>query len=236
MEATSMFFFDPLYFVFALPALLLALYAQMKVQGAYNKWLQVPNRRGWSGMETARYLLNANQLGDVGVQGIPGRLTDNYDPRDRTLHLSQEVANGRSVASLAIVAHEIGHAVQDSTNYAPLKMRGAIVPAVQVGSWVGPILFFLGFLLQSPAVAWLGVILFGATFVFALITLPVELNASARAMTMLRENNAVANSEEAGAAKDVLSAAALTYIAALAQSLMTLLYYVFLLTGNGRRR
>ena len=231
-----MFFFDPMYLVFALPALLFAFYAQMKVQGAYNKWLKVANSRGMTGQDAARYLLSANQLGDIGIQGIPGKLTDNYDPRDKTLHLSQEVANGRSVASIAIVAHEIGHAVQDAQGYGPMKVRGAIVPAITIGSWVGPILFFIGFLLQSMPLAWLGVILFAGTTVFALITLPVELNASARALSMLRNDGLIANETEIDGAKNVLSAAALTYIAALAQSLLTLLYYVFLLTGSSRRR
>lgn len=231
-----MFFFDPLYLVFALPALLFAFYAQMKVQGAYNKWLKVANSRGLTGQDAARYLLSANQLGDIGIQGIPGKLTDNYDPRDKTLHLSQEVANGRSVAAIAIVAHEVGHAVQDAQGYGPMKVRGAIVPAITIGSWVGPILFFIGFLLQSMPLAWLGVILFAGTTVFALITLPVELNASARALSMLRNDGLIANETEIDGAKNVLSAAALTYIAALAQSLLTLLYYVFLLTGSSRRR
>ena len=231
-----MFFFDPLYFVFALPALLFAFYAQMKVQGAYNKWLKVANERRMSGLEAARYLLSANQLGDINIEGIPGKLTDNYDPRTRTLHLSQDVANGRSVASLAIVAHEVGHAVQDAQNYAPMKLRGAIVPAITVGSWVGPILFFIGFLAQSMTLAWVGVILFAGTALFALVTLPVELNASSRALSMLRNDGIVFSDSEISGAKSVLTAAALTYIAALAQALLTLLYYVFLLTGTGRRR
>ena len=231
-----MFFFDPLYFVFALPALLFAFYAQMKVQGAYNKWLKVANERRMSGLEAARYLLSANQLGDINIEGIPGKLTDNYDPRTRTLHLSQDVANGRSVASLAIVAHEVGHAVQDAQNYAPMKLRGAIVPAITVGSWVGPILFFIGFLAQSMQPAWGGGILFAGTALFALVTLPVELNASSRALSMLRNDGIVFSDSEISGAKSVLTAAALTYIAALAQALLTLLYYVFLLTGTGRRR
>lgn len=231
-----MFFFDPMYLVFALPALLLAMYAQMKVKSAYNKWLQVANARRMSGQEAARYLLSAGQMGDVTIQGIPGKLTDNYDPRSRVLNLSQDVANGRTVASLAIVAHEVGHAQQDAQNYTPLKLRGTIVPAVQIGGWVGPLIFFLGFLLQSMPLAWLGVILFGGTALFALITLPVELNASSRALVMLRDNGIVTSEEEAQGAKEVLSAAALTYVAALAQVIMTLLYYVFLLSGSSRRR
>jgi len=229
-----MFFFDPLYFVFILPALLLAFYAQMKVRSAYGKWLKVANARSLSGLDAARYLVSANQIGDVKIEGIPGDLSDHYDPRTRTLRLSQGVANSRSVASLAIVAHEVGHAVQDATGYAPLKLRGSIVPAIQVSAWIAPLLFFIGLLISNTGLAWLGVILFGGTVVFALITLPVELNASARAMAMLRDNGLVAGDQDEKGASSVLNAAALTYVAALAQTLMTLLYYVTLLTGNRR--
>jgi len=229
-----MFFFDPMYFVFILPALLLAFYAQMKVRSAYGKWLKVPNTRSLSGVDAARYLVSANQIGDVRIEGVPGELSDHYDPRTKTLHLSQGVANSRSVASLAIVAHEVGHAVQDATDYAPLKLRGSIVPAIQVSAWIAPLLFFIGLLLNVTGLAWLGVILFGGTVVFALITLPVELNASARAMAMLRDNGLVASDQDEKGASSVLNAAALTYVAALAQTLMTLLYYVTLLTGSRR--
>jgi Zn-dependent membrane protease YugP len=230
-----MFFFDPMYFVFVMPALLLAFYAQMKVRSAYSKWLKVANARGMSGFETARYLLSANQLGDVTVEGAPGELTDHYDPRSKTLRLSQSVANSRSVASMAIVAHEVGHAVQDATAYAPLQFRGAIVPAIQVSSFVGPLLFIIGLLIRSTDLAWLGVIFFGGTVLFSVVTLPVELNASARAIAMLRGDGLVTNAEEEGGARNVLNAAALTYIAALAQTLMTLLYYISILSGSRRR-
>ena len=229
-------FFDPMYFVFVMPALLLAFYAQMKVRGAYSQWLRVANLRGMSGLDAARYLLNANQLGHIGVEGTPGELTDHYDPRTKTLRLSPGVANSRSVASLAIVAHEVGHAVQDAAAYAPLQFRGAIVPAIQVSSFVGPLLFLIGLLIRSTELAWLGVIFFGGTVVFSLVTLPVELNASARALAMLRTDGLVTTVEEENGARRVLNAAALTYVAALAQTLLTLLYYVFLLSGSNRRR
>lgn len=229
-----MLFFDPMYFVFILPALLLAFYAQMKVRGAYGKWLKVPNTRSLSGADAARYLIGANQIGDVRIEGVPGELSDHYDPRTKTLRLSQGVANSRSVASLAIVAHEVGHAVQDATDYGPLKLRGSIVPAIQVSAWIAPLLFIVGLLINSTGLAWLGVILFGGTVVFALITLPVELNASARAMAMLRDNGLVASDQDEKGAGSVLNAAALTYVAALAQTLMTLLYYVTILTGSRR--
>ena len=227
-------FFDPMYFVFVMPALLLAFYAQMKVRSAYSKWLKVANLRGLSGLDAARYLLSANQLGDVSIEGAPGELSDHYDPRTRTLRLSQGVANSRSVASLAIVAHEVGHASQDATAYAPLKFRGAIVPAIQVSSYVGPLLFLIGLLINSTSLAWLGVIFFGGTVVFSFVTLPVELNASARAIAMLRNDGLVTTADEEGGARSVLNAAALTYVAALAQTLMTLLYYITILSGNRR--
>ena len=227
-------FFDPMYFVFVMPALLLAFYAQMKVRSAYSKWLKVANLRGLSGLDAARYLLSANQLGDISIEGTPGELSDHYDPRTKTLRLSQGVANSRSVASLAIVAHEVGHAAQDATAYAPLKFRGAIVPAIQVSSYVGPLLFLIGLLINSASLAWLGVIFFGGTVLFSFVTLPVELNASARAIAMLRNDGLVTTADEESGARSVLNAAALTYVAALAQTLMTLLYYISILSGNRR--
>jgi len=224
---------DPLYFVFALPALLLAFYAQFKVQSAYNKYLRVENWRGLSGSDVARHLLQATGLYHVRVEGTRGQLTDHYDPRSKTLRLSQQVAQGRSIAAASIVAHEVGHAMQDAQSYAPLKLRAGLVPVASVGSWLGPILFFLG-LFISPKLAWAGVGLFGLAAIFTLITLPVEFNASRRGLELLQVYQ-LADGRQMTAAKKVLDAAALTYIAALAQALATLLYYVFLLTGFRRR-
>jgi Zn-dependent membrane protease YugP len=229
-----MFFFDPMYLVFALPALLLAFYAQFKVQSAYGKYSQKSNWRGISGLEAARYLLSSVGLSHVRVEGTPGQLTDHYDPRSETLRLSPQVANSRSVAALGIVAHEVGHAMQDAQAYAPLRWRTGLVPAVNIGSWLGPILFLIGFLMRAPSLAWVGVLFFVGSAVFALITLPVELNASGRALQMLRTAGLVTGGQEIEGVKSVLNAAALTYVAALAQALSTLLYYVFLLTGFSR--
>ena len=229
-----MFFFDPMYLVFALPALLLAFYAQFKVQSAYGKYSQKSNWRGISGLEAARYLLSSAGLSHVRVEGTPGQLTDHYDPRSGTLRLSPQVANSRSVAALGIVAHEVGHAMQDAQAYAPLRWRTGLVPAVSIGSWLGPILFLIGFLMRAPSLAWVGVLFFAGSAVFALITLPVELNASGRALQMLRTAGLVTGGQEIEGVKSVLNAAALTYVAALAQALSTLLYYVFLLTGFSR--
>ena len=236
-----MFFFDPMYFVFALPALILAFYAQWRVKSAYNKWLRVRNARGLTGMQAAKMLLNYNNLGHISIEGTPGALTDHYDPRTRTMRLSPDVANSNSVAAVAVVAHEIGHAVQDAEAYVPMKVRSAIVPGVQIGSWLGPILFFIGFFLAGYfrsaigyQIAWLGVLFFSGALVFAFATLPVEFNASARARAMLTNAGLIYEDETKGV-RSVLDAAALTYVAAAAQALSTLLYYVFLLGGFRRR-
>jgi uncharacterized protein len=228
-------YFNPSYFIFVLPALLLAFYAQARVRGAYAKYGQIPNQRGLTGLQAANIILGPEGLSDVSVEGIQGQLTDHYDPRSKTLRLSVGVARQPSVAALAVVAHEIGHALQDHTNYAPLKFRGAIVPAVQVSSWVAPILFLIGIFLGAVQLAWLGVILFSMGAIFALVTLPVELDASRRGLRLLQTYNLTDGQELAGA-RSVLNAAALTYVAALAQTLATLLYYVSLLGGFGRRR
>lgn len=232
-------FFDIRYLIFALPALLLAFYAQWKVNSAYRKYSQVANRRGLTGMDAARVLLRSAGLEQIPVQETPGKLTDHYDPGKNVLSLSQGVSRSPSVASLGIVAHEVGHALQDSTNYGPLRLRSGLVPIVSIGSWLGPIVFIVGLLLSrftgSTLIAWVGLFLFAGTVVFALITLPVERNASKRALQIL-ESYSLADGEELQQTKQVLNAAALTYVAALAQSISTLLYYVFLLGGFSRRR
>jgi len=229
-------YFDPLYLIFALPALLLGFWAQMKIQSAYSKYSKMPNARGLTGLEAAQTLLQANELEGVQIQGVAGQLTDHYNPANKTLGLSQGVANGRSVAGLAVVAHEVGHAVQDRTGYGPMRFRNGIVPLVQVSAMVGPILFILGYMLGSSGLAWLGLLLFSASAVFSLITLPVEKNASARALQMLTTNGLIVQQEEQAGARKVLDAAALTYVAALVQSIGTLLYYVTLLMGGSNRR
>jgi len=183
-----------------------------------------------NGIQTAQVLINRNGL-NVGVTSVPGHLTDHYDPRNKTVALS-ESSMQNSVASVAVVAHELGHAMQDKENYGPLKLRGAIVPAVQLGGWVGPIMFLVGLMLASEALMWVGVIGFGLAALFAIVTLPVEFDASRRALVMLQSNNLLTAQELRGA-KKVLDAAALTYVAAAAQALTTLLYYVTLM---GRQR
>lgn len=233
-----MYLFDPRYLIFALPALVLAFYAQARVSSAYKRYSRKPNARGLSGYEIARILLRSAGLEHIRVEKVRGNLSDHYDPGKNVLRLSEGVADNRSVASLGIVAHEVGHAMQDASNYAPLRVRSGLVPAVRIGSWLGPIIFIIGFLLSgatgSTTIAWAGLFLFAGTVVFALITLPVEFNASNRAMGLLSTHH-LADGRELQETKKVLDAAALTYVAALAQALSTLLYYVFLLTGFSRR-
>jgi len=224
--------FDPLYYILALPALILGLWAQFKVQSSYAKFSRMANRSGITGVEAARRLLAFNGLNEVGVEGTGGQLTDHYDPRNKTLFLSAGVAQTPSVAALGIVAHEVGHAVQDHEGYGPLKLRSGLVPVVQIGSWLGPIIFIAGMFLPFPNLSLIGLLLFSGTLIFSLVTLPVEFNASQRAVAMLTDSGLVSY-EETRSAKKVLDAAALTYVAAAAQAISTILYYVMLM---GRRR
>ncbi len=223
------------YFIFALPALLLALVAQAWVRSAYRKYSQIANGARVTGIDAARRMMP-----DVGTQlrieGARGTLSDHYDPRSNTLRLSPGVAQQPSIASLAIVAHELGHAQQDSQAFALLKMRSGLVPMVRVTSWLGPVLFLAGIFLGIYDLAWVGVICFAGAAVFSLITLPVELDASRRGLAMLKRNNLLTNDEERRGARTVLTAAALTYVAALVQSVSTLFYYGSMLTGSSRRR
>jgi Zn-dependent membrane protease YugP len=229
-----MFYFDPLYLVFALPAFLLALYAQWRVQAALGKYSRVHTGRGATGARVARAILDGYGLHNVAVERTGGFLGDHYDPLHRTLRLSPEVHDTPSVAAVGIAAHEAGHALQHAEGYWPLQIRTAMVPVVQFGSYLGPIVFLLGFLLQMTPLAWAGVFLFAGVAVFALVTLPVEFDASRRAKELLAGQGYAWGDELAGVSR-VLDAAALTYVAGLAQALSTLLYYVFLLTGFRRR-
>jgi hypothetical protein len=204
------------------------------VSSAYDKFTKVRNTKYLNGMEVAQYLLRANGL-NLNVAGTPGNLTDHYDPRDQTLYLSQGVAQTPSVAALAIVAHEVGHAVQDSQGYMPMRLRAWLVAPANLGPWVGYILFAAGIMINISGLVWLGIAFFSAGLLFSLATLPVELNASSRALAMLR-SSALVGTGEVDAAKSVLTAAALTYVAAATQALSTLLYYVFIALNMGRRR
>ncbi len=228
------FYFDVRYLLFSLPALLLALVAQWRVQSAYRKYSRIQNMRDLTGLEAAQWLLRANGLGHVSVQGTRGVLSDHYDPGKNVLSLSRGVAQSRSVAALGIVAHEVGHAVQDQVDYAPLRVRSGLVPMVNLGTWMGMILFLVGIVIQLSGIVWLGIVLFSGSVVFAMVTLPVERDASRRALQMLKAEGLVGTMDLQGV-ESVLSAASLTYVAALAQALSQLLYFVFLATGMSRR-
>lgn len=224
-------YFDPLYFVFALPALLLGMWAQFKVKGAFNKFSQVRTARGVTGAQVARYLLDSEGLQGVAVEETQGMLSDHYDPRSKVLRLSPQVFQGNSVAAAGIAAHEMGHALQDAQNYGFLGLRSAMVPSVQVGSWLGPLIFIGGMLMGSTTLSWAGILLFGATAAFALVTLPVEFDATRRAKQLLVDRGILVGEEMQGV-NGVLDAAALTYVAAALQAISTLIYYAYLLLGR----
>jgi Zn-dependent membrane protease YugP len=229
-----MFFFDPTWFLFAIPGLILGLWAQARVRGAFNKYSKVRNARGLTGAQVARLLLDEQGLSHVAIEETQGRLSDHYDPRSKVLRLSPEVYRTNSIAAAGIAAHELGHALQDSKGYAPLRFRSAIVPATQFGTMLAPWLFIAGLLLNITPLAWFGVILFGIAVVFTLVTLPVERDASKRAKAMLTSSGVLIGDEIQGANK-VLDAAALTYVAAAVSSIGQFLYYVMLLGGDRRR-
>lgn len=223
-----------LYLLFSMPALLFGLWAQFKVQGAFKKFSQVRTTTGITGGQVARRILDLNGLQNVKVEEVSGFLSDHYDPTKRVLRLSPDVYRGNSLAAAGVAAHESGHALQHQKGYAMLGLRTAMVPTVQIGSWMGPIIFIIGFWLAGAlgtTLAWVGVALFAAVAAFALVTLPVEFDASKRAKQLLVRNGLLTNQEMYGV-NGVLDAAALTYVAAAAQAISTLLYYVFLLTGR----
>ena len=228
-------FFDIRYLLFVmLPAMLLMGFAQLRLRSAFRKYREVPNSRGLTGAQAAALVMRSAGVHDVGIEAIPGELTDHFDPRAKMLRLSEPVYNSRSIAALAVAAHEAGHAVQQHVGYAPMALRAGLVPVANIGSTIGPFIIIGGLFTQIPALAWGGVILFAAATAFALVTLPVEYNASARARQLL-EGNGVVSRDEFGGVRDMLNAAALTYVASFAGALLNLLYYVMLVSGMTRR-
>ncbi len=226
-----MFFWDPTYLI-VLPAVLLALYAQFRVQSAYARYSQVPIHNGLTGAQVAEEILRRSGLSNVEIERIDGMLSDHYDPRTRVLRLSSDVHDGRSVASAGVAAHETGHAIQHAHNYGPLALRSAMVPVTQFGSWLAFPIFLLGFFFHSGTMMQLGILIFSAFVAFTVVTLPVEFDASARAMRALREEGLVSVDELKGV-RTVLGAAALTYVAAAATAILELLR--LLLLYNARR-
>ncbi|MDI3508744.1 MAG: uncharacterized protein PWP48_235 [Clostridiales bacterium] len=222
--------FDTGFLLFFIPAMILAMYAQFKVQNTFAKYLKVPNRKGYTGVEVARYILDANGLNDVRIERIPGALTDHYDPSKRVLRLSEPVYSKSSIASISVAAHESGHAIQHQQGYFPLIARNALVPVVNFSAQFTWILIILGLIMSSGSLINAGIILFSAAVLFQIITLPVEFNASHRALAMLSQSGIISD-DERPKSRAVLSAAALTYVAAAAVSIAQLLR-LLLIRGN----
>lgn len=220
--------------IFLIPALILAFYAQAKVSSTFEKYLRVPSRSGVTGADAARKLLRAKGINDVSVEVQRGRLSDFYDPRRKVLKLSSDVYYGRSLASLGVAAHECGHAIQHDEGYVPLAIRNTIVPVAGFGSQMAFPMFFIGLLFRADFLMILGILLFTAAVLFQLITLPVEFNASSRAIAAL-ESYQLIDRDEAGPVRKVLSAAALTYVAATFMAIMQLLR-LLALAGMSRNR
>jgi hypothetical protein len=227
------YFFDPMYFVFLAPAILLMLWAQYRVKSSYGRAMQMP--APLSGAAAARYILDQAGLNDIPVEPTQGYLADHYDPADKTVHLSAEVFHSRTMAAVGIAAHEVGHAIQHAQGYLPLIVRNAAVPAATFGPILFTILVIVGLLLSSPKLILLGLAAYAGLLVFQVVNLPVEFDASNRAKRVLSELNIV-DAQGAVAVRDVLNAAGWTYVAATLQTLLTLLYYVMRLTGNSSDR
>lgn len=220
-----MFWIDYWYLIFVVPPLILALWASANVKSTYNKYSKVTSLSGMTGRDSAIRILQQNGIKDVGIECIQGELTDHFDPKTNVIRLSADVYNGTSVAALGVAAHEAGHAVQYAQNYAPMKIRGSILPAANIGSSVGVYIAILGIIFSFKPIAFAGIILFGFVVLFQLITLPVEFNASSRAITSLEQS---LPADEADKVKKVLRAAALTYVAALLSSIGNLLRLIAL--------
>lgn len=217
-----------------IPVFLFALYCQVKVKSSFSKYSRMMSRRGMTGADAAYKLLQLNGITDVKIKKIGGTLTDYYDPRAKEICLSADVFDSRSVAAIGVACHEAGHACQHAQGYAPLKFRNIVIPVTRIGSVLGVPLALIGMFLYSDTLIYTGLILYSAVALFQLITLPVEFNASRRALQTI-ESNAFLEGEEYNGAKKVLTAAALTYVAALASALATLLR-LFLILGRGNRR
>ena len=231
-----MFYFNPQYLFFMAPAILVMLATQWYVKSTYRKWDRVPTISRLTGEQITQKMILPGGLNGLNLRQVPGNLTDHYDPRKKLLSLSPAVYQGNSVASVAIAAHELGHAMQDKDHFFPLQLRSMLVPAINIGSTLGWILIMAGLLLNFINLAWLGVFAFSGGAIFALATLPVELNASARAKALLINSGIILSQEEASGVNNVLNAAALTYVASLFTAVMQLLYWVSIVSGRSRRR
>lgn len=228
-------FFDPLYLLFALPGLVLSLWAQFKVKRTFARYSEVQAQSGMSGAEAAALLIRERGVRGVSIEQTPGALSDHYDPFHKVLRLSHDVYHGRSLSALGVAAHEAGHAIQHAHAYGPLKFRSLLVKPANIGSNLGVMLAGLGLMLQAGSLTMLGIVLFSLAVLFTLVTLPVEFDASRRAVVALRELQIVTPSEAGGAAA-VLNAAALTYVAAALTAVLQLLYFLMRAGLFGGRR
>lgn len=224
---------DATYIFLVLPAVIFALWAQFNVKSTFSKYSKIASRSGMTGFDSARRILDANGLGSVRIAHIAGDLTDNYNPTDNTIYLSDSVYGSNSAAAIGVAAHEAGHAVQHATGYTPIKIRSAIIPITNIGSNLAMPLIILGIVLSFPTLAYIGVAAFGLSTLFQLVTLPVEFDASGRALKALEGS---LDGDDLASARKVLRAAALTYVAALAVSLVNLLRLLIIVAGNDRRR
>ena len=229
------FYYDAIYWIILIPVLILSVYAQFQVSGSFNRYSRVRNRRGITGAQAAYEVLKAHGVFDVEIRPCRGQLTDHYDPRDNTIYLSESVYDAPTVAAVGVAAHEAGHAVQYAVGYGPVRVRSAIIPVTQFGSQFAFIALVLGLVLYVQPLFAIGIVLFGLTTLFQLVTLPVEFDASARAVATI-ESSALLDEEERQGAKKVLRAAALTYVAALLMSLLHLLRYLLIFSGRNDRR
>lgn len=234
MPFYSPFFIDYWYLILVVPALLVSVWAQFKVKSTYAKYSQKTVGNGMTGSDTVRYIEQVNGI-HTDIQAVAGEMSDHYDPRSNVIRLSQGVYDRSSVAAVGIAAHETGHALQHAEGYGPVRLRTAMVPVTNFSSGISPILILLGILMSVDALAYAGIALFSVATLFQLVTLPVEFNASSRAVAAL-ESSGQFTEEELKGVKKVLTAAALTYVAALLVSVMTLLRLVLIVGGNGRRR
>ena len=229
------FYYDSIYWIILIPVLLLSLYAQIQVSSSFRRYSRERNRRGVTGAQAAYAVLKAHGVHDVAIRPCRGELTDHYDPRDNAIYLSEPVYNAATVAAVGVAAHEAGHAVQYAMGYGPVRLRTAIIPVTQFGSKFAFVALMLGLVLYSQPMFGLGIILFGVTTLFQLVTLPVEFNASARAVAKVEQYGLLTTEETRGCRK-VLTAAAMTYVAATASAGLQLLRLVLLFGGNNRRR
>lgn len=233
----SLYYFDITYLIFIVPAIIISFIASARVNSAFDKYSKIGNRRAITGAQAAYNLLASHGITNVRIEHVSGKLTDHYDPRTNTIRLSDAVYSCTTIAAVGVACHEAGHAVQHAVGYVPNKIRSAIVPVVNIGSKLSWIVILVGLFLpvQYDFVLYIGIALFSLTVVFSLVTLPVEFNASRRALQTIKSTNMLSTDDEYSGAKSVLSAAAMTYVASAFSSIMSLLRLLVIAAGRSRR-